>query len=117
MDKIKWGIIGAGAVTNVKSGPAFQKIENSELVAVMRRDARKAEDYARRHQVGRWYSAEADLIEITGENGKLSLPCFQHGDLLLENQKGIHKFSFVNPENIQHNLIQQVVKYVNRGSH
>ncbi len=296
MDKIRWGIIGVGAVTEVKSGPAFQKIKNSELVAVMRRDAGKAEDYARRHQVRRWYSSaedlindpevnaiyvatppsshafyailtmkagkgvyvekpmatsyqecqemlevsaetgiplftayyrrtlpaflkikeliesgeigtpctvsitlhkeakergyssrkmnwrvfpgisgaghfydlashqldyldflfgpvtesygiaknlaglypaedtvtaafsfrngvtgvgswcfivdkstETDLIEITGDKGKLTLPCFQHGDLLLENQTGIHKFSFVNPGNIQRNLIQQVV--------
>jgi predicted dehydrogenase len=41
MEKIKWGIIGCGDVTEVKSGPAFNKVKNSELVAVMRRDAEK----------------------------------------------------------------------------
>ena len=34
---INWGIIGCGNVTEVKSGPAFNKVENSSLVAVMRR--------------------------------------------------------------------------------
>ncbi len=59
---IRWGIIGCGDVTEVKSGPAFQKVEGSELVAVMRRDAAKAEDYARRHGIARWYSRAEDLI-------------------------------------------------------
>jgi predicted dehydrogenase len=62
MDKLCWGIIGVGNVTELKSGPAFQKAGNSELVAVMRRDAAKAEDYARRHGVKRWYSDAVDLI-------------------------------------------------------
>ena len=62
MEKIKWGIIGCGDVTEVKSGPAFNKVKNSELVAVMRRDAEKAEDYARRHNVPKWYSDANKLI-------------------------------------------------------
>ena len=44
---IKWGIIGCGNVTEVKSGPAFNKVKNSQLVAVMRRNSALAEDYAR----------------------------------------------------------------------
>ena len=52
-----WG----GDVTEVKSGPAFQKVENSELVAVMRRTGELAEDYARRHQVPKWYD-DADAL-------------------------------------------------------
>ncbi len=59
---IRWGIIGCGDVTEVKSGPALQKATGSELVAVMRRDAAKAKDYARRHGVGTWYSQAEDLI-------------------------------------------------------
>lgn len=59
---IRWGIIGVGDVTEMKSGPAFYKIENSELVAVMRRNAEKAEDYARRHNVPKWYSNASELI-------------------------------------------------------
>ena len=61
-DQVKWGIIGCGDVTEKKSGPAFNKVPNSKLVAVMRRDALKAEDYARRHGVPKWYSNADDLI-------------------------------------------------------
>jgi predicted dehydrogenase len=57
-----WGIIGTGDVTEVKSGPGFQKAPGSELRAVMRRNAAKAQDYARRHGVPLWYdNAEALL--------------------------------------------------------
>lgn len=62
MDSIKWGIIGCGDVTELKSGPAFNKVNNSSLVAVMRRDAAKAKDYAERHAVPVWYSNANDLI-------------------------------------------------------
>nr|WP_320022188.1 Gfo/Idh/MocA family oxidoreductase [uncultured Draconibacterium sp.] len=62
MKSINWGIIGVGDVTEVKSGPAFYKVENSKLVAVMRRNAEKAKDYARRHNVSKWYSNGSALI-------------------------------------------------------
>ena len=39
MRTIRWGMIGTGDVTEVKSGPGFQKAAHSELVAVMRRKA------------------------------------------------------------------------------
>ncbi len=58
---IRWGIIGCGDVTEHKSGPGFQNADHSSLVAVMRRDAGKAADYARRHGVPRWY-ADADAL-------------------------------------------------------
>jgi predicted dehydrogenase len=63
MSVIRWGIIGCGDVTEVKSGPAFAKAANSSLVAVMRRDAAKAEDYARRHGVPRWYGNAQAIID------------------------------------------------------
>src|SRR5690606_1225704 len=59
---IGWGIIGCGDVTEVKSGPGLQQARGSALVAVMRRDAAKAQDYARRHGVPRWYDDAGALI-------------------------------------------------------
>ncbi len=59
---INWGIIGCGDVTEKKSGPAFNKVDGSSLVAVMRRDAEKAADYAHRHQVDQWYSDADELM-------------------------------------------------------
>ncbi len=69
---IRWGIIGVGDVTEVKSGPGFQKADGSALVAVMRRDGDKARDFAERHGVPRWcddaealiHDAEVDAIYI-----------------------------------------------------
>lgn len=62
MRKIRWGMIGCGNVTEVKSGPGFQKATNSALVAVMRRNGALAEDYARRHGVPKWYDDAQALI-------------------------------------------------------
>ncbi|SDD65081.1 Predicted dehydrogenase [Paenibacillus sp. UNCCL117] len=62
-DKIRFGIIGCGNVTEVKSGPGLQKAQGSELVAVMRRNGELAEDYARRHGVAKWYTDAQALID------------------------------------------------------
>ncbi len=59
---VKWGMIGCGDVTEVKSGPAFQKVKDSEIVAVMRRNAEKAKDYAKRHNIPKWYDDAESLI-------------------------------------------------------
>lgn len=63
MEKINWGILGCGDVAEVKSGPAFQKIKNSELLAVMRREGEKAKDFATRHRVPLWYDNVEDLLK------------------------------------------------------
>lgn len=62
MNIVNWGIIGCGNVTEVKSGPALQKAVGSNLVAVMRRNGELARDYARRHNVPRWYDDADKLI-------------------------------------------------------
>ncbi|MBC8154063.1 MAG: Gfo/Idh/MocA family oxidoreductase [Bacteroidetes bacterium] len=68
MDQVNWGIIGCGDVTEVKSGPAFSKVPYSTLVAVMRRDADKTADYARRHKVPAWYTDADALINDPAVN-------------------------------------------------
>jgi len=62
MKHVRWGIVGCGAVTELKSGPAFSKVPDSSLVAVMRRDGARARDYAERHGVPRWYDDAHALI-------------------------------------------------------
>jgi predicted dehydrogenase len=54
-------------------------------------------------------NSETDIIEIIGDSGKITLPCFRFGEVVMENRLGVHRFRFTNPENIQFNLIQQVV--------
>jgi predicted dehydrogenase len=62
VERVRWGIIGVGNVTEHKSGPGFQQAERSELVAVMRRNGELAADYARRNDVPRWYDDANKLI-------------------------------------------------------
>jgi 1,5-anhydro-D-fructose reductase (1,5-anhydro-D-mannitol-forming) len=59
---IRWGIIGCGDVTEVKSGPAYKLAEGFELKAVMRRNEEKLRDYASRHQIEKCYTNADDLI-------------------------------------------------------
>lgn len=59
---IRWGIIGCGAVTEVKSGPAYQKTAGFKLTAVMRRDLEQAQCYAQRHKVATFSNNAADII-------------------------------------------------------
>lgn len=61
-NKISWGIIGCGDITELKSGPPYYKIEGFQLSAVMRRDKEKAADYAKRHHVKKYYTNADDLI-------------------------------------------------------
>src|SRR5690349_9980594 len=85
MSEIKWGIIGCGDVTEVKSGPAFNKVPNSSLVAVMRRDAARAEDYARRHGVPKWYSNAQQLIDDPEVNAiYIATPPLQHEEYTIK---------------------------------
>jgi predicted dehydrogenase len=62
MRTIRWGIVGCGDVTEVKSGPGFQKANYSKLVAVMRRNGDLAKEYAHRHNVPKWYDNAEELI-------------------------------------------------------
>ena len=62
MDRIRWGMIGCGSVAEMKSGPAFNKVPHSQLMAVMRRDEALLRDYALRHQVPQTFTNALELI-------------------------------------------------------
>ncbi len=83
--KITWGILGCGDVTEVKSGPAFNKVENSAIEAVMRRNAEKAADYAKRHDITKWYSNADDLINDENINAVyIATPPAPHKDYAIQ---------------------------------
>jgi predicted dehydrogenase len=82
---INWGIIGCGNVTELKSGPAFNKVTGSRLIAVMRRNAELAEDYARRHNVPRFYTSADDLINDRDINAVyVATPPGKHAEYALK---------------------------------
>lgn len=63
MKEVRWGFIGCGDVTEIKSGPAFARIPHSKVVAVVSRNPKKAQDYARRHGIARAYSNADELLK------------------------------------------------------
>ena len=63
IDKIKWGFVGCGEVTEKKSGPAFSMIEGSEVIAVWSRRKEKAESYAKRHGIMKYYDDVQKLVD------------------------------------------------------
>ncbi len=85
MKKLHWGIIGCGNVTEKKSGPAFYRLPETELTAVMRRNREKAADYARRHGVGKFYSDAGALIgDPEVEAVYIATPPSSHASLTLQ---------------------------------
>ncbi|WP_298500359.1 Gfo/Idh/MocA family oxidoreductase [uncultured Algibacter sp.] len=82
---INWGIIGCGDVAEVKSGPAFNKCNNSELLAVMRRNGELARDFANRHNVPLWYDNADALLENPDINAiYIATPPSTHLDYALK---------------------------------
>jgi predicted dehydrogenase len=82
---IRWGIVGCGDVTEVKSGPALQQADGSALVAVMRRDGEKARDYAGRHNVARWYDdADALIADAEVDAVYVATPPSSHLELAMK---------------------------------
>jgi predicted dehydrogenase len=81
---IRWGILGCGDVTEVKSGPGFYKSAGSALSAVMRRNGALAADYAKRHNVPRSYdSAEALINDPNVDAVYVATPPGSHLDYAL----------------------------------
>ena len=63
MKELKWGFIGCGEVTEIKSGPAFSEVEGSTVVAVMSRTEERARTYAIKRGIPKWYTAAQELID------------------------------------------------------
>ena len=71
-------------MTEIKSGPAFQKASGSHLVAVMRRTPGLAQDYAARHGVARAYEDADELIGDPDVDAVyVATPPASHADLAL----------------------------------
>ncbi|WP_318310607.1 Gfo/Idh/MocA family protein [Flagellimonas crocea] len=60
---LRWGVIGCGSVAEKKSVPAYQLVSGFQVNMVMRRNATKVEDYARRHHVPNWTTNADEVID------------------------------------------------------
>ncbi|WP_421801923.1 Gfo/Idh/MocA family protein [Flagellimonas sp.] len=59
---LRWGVIGCGSVAEKKSVPAYKSTTGFRVDMVMRRDAQKAEDYAKRHHIPKWTTNADEII-------------------------------------------------------
>ncbi len=62
MSVLRWGILGCGDVAEHKGGPPLYTVDDSELIAVMRRDRDKAEAFAERHGAKHVYTDVDNLL-------------------------------------------------------
>jgi predicted dehydrogenase len=59
--------------------------------------------------------SNCDIIEITGDSGKLIFSTFSFEPIILENRDGRKEFINERPEHVQYYLIEQVVKALSGG--
>ena len=114
---IKWGIIGCGDVAEMKSGPAFQKCENSELLAVMRRNTDLAKDFAKRHRVPLWYDDAQQLLENNEINAVyIATPPSSHLEYTTQALSAGKDVYLEKPMVLSNNESQQLVEIVNKSN-
>jgi len=88
VDKVVWGIIGAGDVCEIKSAPAMYSIPNSEVKTVMRRNAVKAADFANRHGIWHWTTNLDEMLNDDEINAiYIATPPNTHAELTLKAAK------------------------------
>lgn len=88
IEKVIWGVIGAGDVCEVKSVPAMYSISGSMVKTIMRRNAEKAADYARRHNIPYWTTKLDDILNDTEINAVyIATPPDSHAELVVKAAK------------------------------
>ncbi|MFT3960403.1 Gfo/Idh/MocA family protein [Propionivibrio sp.] len=94
MKTVRWGMIGCGAVAEVKSGPGFYKAAHSELVAVTSADPAMTRSFAERHGVAKAYDTSEQLVADADVNAVyVATPPSSHKPLsLLVARAGKHVY-------------------------
>lgn len=62
LQKVRWGFIGCGKVVEQKSGIAFNKVPNSCIDSIMRRDIEAAHNSAIKFSAPNWFNNVDDLL-------------------------------------------------------
>lgn len=116
-NSVSWGIIGCGDVAEIKSGPAFQLCENSQLLAVMRRNGDLAKDFAIRHNVPHYYDDAEELLNNPNINAVyVATPPSTHLHYALEALKAKKNVYIEKPMVLSVEEAQQLKNAVNKSS-
>ena len=62
MEKLRWGVIGAGGIADTRTIPGILEARNAELVALTARTPERAEQLRREHGAKRAYTSEEELL-------------------------------------------------------
>ena len=109
--EVNWGIIGVGDVCEIKSAPAMYKTKHSNLIAVMRRNADKAEDYAKRHGIPTWTTQAEDIINHPEINAiYIATPPKYHKEYAIKVAKAGKACYIEKPMAIRHKDCQEITQ-------
>ena len=67
MKKIRWAVIGAGGISNIRGIPGLLECEQVEIVAVSDKSAAAAQTTAEKFRIPQWFSDEEEMLR--------SVPC------------------------------------------
>lgn len=111
MKRIRWGMIGCGAVAEVKSGPGFYKSSNSALVAVTSVDPEMTRSFAQRHGVARAYDTTEELLRDPEVDAVyIATPPSSHKPLSLLAAKGGKHVYVEKPMAMRHDECKEIVE-------
>ncbi|WJG09284.1 Gfo/Idh/MocA family oxidoreductase [Aliiglaciecola sp. LCG003] len=107
---IRWGLIGCGDVTEVKSGPAYQQVPGFELHTVSARTPGKAQDFATRHHVPCYYTDSSKLIHDPNVDAVyIASPPDSHLELALEVANAGKICCIEKPMAVNHQQCEQIL--------
>ena len=62
MEKLRWGLIGCGDISQKRVAPALRDLSNCDFLAVNRARFDLAESFAKQYGAKRWYERDVDLF-------------------------------------------------------
>jgi predicted dehydrogenase len=116
MKTIRWGVIGCGAVTDVKSLPAYQQVEGFCVEGIARRDFTKAKNCAKRHDIPRIFQDADALIDDPDIDAiYIATPPDSHADYALKTAAAGKICSIEKPMAPNYETSLQIQKAFNRA--
>lgn len=108
---INWGMIGCGAVTEVKSGPAYNVLGKSSLVGVTSRTLASAKDYASRHNVPNVFENPSAMINSSSIDAiYIATPPSSHLELAMSVAKAKKPCCIEKPISINYAKATEITK-------
>jgi predicted dehydrogenase len=80
---VRWGLIGCGDIAARRVAAALREAPGSRLVAVSRRQADKAEEFARRFGADRWHASWEDLLRGDVDAVYIATPVALHARMAI----------------------------------